>query len=175
MFAFQRIAATATAVVTIAALAACAAPYNGGYNQGGYNQGGYNQGGYSQGGYGNQGGYNQGSGYVQGYGRVTNVQMVRGQGGSGLTGAVIGGAVGGLAGNQVGGGSGRTAATIAGLAAGALIGRAVEQNSTRAQGRDYYRVTVQLDNGQMHSLDYADAPSVRIGDRVRLDGNQIYR
>jgi hypothetical protein len=27
----------------------------------------------------------------------------------------------------------------------------------------------------MHSLDSADAPSVRIGDRVRLDGNQLYR
>jgi outer membrane lipoprotein SlyB len=101
--------------------------------------------------------------------------MVRGQGGAGLAGAVVGGAVGGLAGNQVGGGRGRTAATIAGVAAGALIGNAVGQNATRSQGRDYYRVTVQLDNGQMHSLDYADAPSVRIGDRVRLDGNQLYR
>jgi len=156
----KRAASMTLGAVLVAALAACASPYQQG---GGYSQGG-------------QGGYSQPSGgYAQGVGTVTNVQMVRGQGGSGLTGAVVGGAVGGLAGNQVGGGSGRTAATIAGVAAGALIGRAIEQNSTRSQGRDYYRVTVQLDNGQMHSLDYGDAPNVRIGDRVRLDGNQLYR
>ena len=156
----KRAASMALGAVLVAALAACASPYQ----QGGYSQGG-------------QGGYSQPSsgGYAQGVGTVTNVQMVRGQGGSGLTGAVVGGAVGGLAGNQVGGGSGRTAATVAGVAVGALIGRAIEQNSTRSQGRDYYRVTVQLDNGQMHSLDYGDAPNVRIGDRVRLDGNQLYR
>ena len=148
----KRAASMTLGAVLVAALAACASPYQ--------------QGGYSQGGQG---------GYAQGVGTVTNVQLVRGQGGSGLTGAVVGGAVGGLAGNQVGGGSGRAAATVAGLAAGALIGRAIEQNSTRSQGRDYYRVTVQLDNGQMHSLDYGDAPNVRIGDRVRLDGNQLYR
>ncbi len=159
MFEFKRVVSMATAVVTVAALAACAAPYQ---QQQGYPQGGYQQ------------PQNQGN-YQQAYGTVSNVQQVRGQGGNGLAGALVGGAVGGLAGNQVGGGSGRTAATIAGVAAGALIGRAVEQGSTRSQGHDYYRVTVQLDNGQMQSLDYADVPSVRVGDRVRLDGNQLYR
>ena len=159
----QRWIATATAVTSIAVLSACASPYNQPYNQpypqqqGSSYPAGQQQGNYAQ------------------LGTVSNVQMVRGQGGNGLTGAVVGGVVGGLAGNQVGGGRGRTAATIAGVAAGALIGNAVEQNSTRTQGRDYYRVTVQMDNGRMENLDYADAPNVRIGDRVRLDGNQLYR
>ena len=108
------------------------------------------------------------------YGQVTNVEYVRGNQSSGVAGAVIGGAVGGLAGSQVGGGSGRTAATVAGVVGGALIGRAIEQRNSQP-GQDYYRVTVRLDNGTVRSFDYADAPNVRIGDRVRADGNQLYR
>lgn len=158
MFEIKRMVSLVTAAVAVAGLAACATPS---YQQGGYGA--------------SQPSYQQGGSTQSQYGTITNVQLVRGQGGNGLTGAVVGGAVGGLAGNQVGGGSGRTVATLAGVAAGALIGRAVEQNTTRTQGSDYYRVTVQLDGGQMHSLDYASAPSVRIGDRVRLQGNQLYR
>lgn len=164
MFQIKRAASLVTAVVAVASLTACVSnPYQQSSYPSQQQQPTYSQGG-------NQQNTNQSV-----YGTITNVQLVRGQGGSGLTGAVVGGAVGGLAGNQVGGGSGRAVATVAGLAAGALIGRAIEQNTTRTQGRDYYRVTVQLDGGQMHSLDYADTPNVRIGDRVRLQGNQLYR
>ena len=93
---------------------------------------------------------------------------------SGVAGAVVGGAVGGLAGSQVGGGSGRTAATVAGVVGGALIGRALEQNMNRSNV-DYYRVTVQFDNGSVRQFDYGQAPNVQIGDRVRADGDQLYR
>ena len=111
------------------------------------------------------------------YGRVTNVEMVRGGTGGtgGIAGAAVGGAVGGLAGNQVGSGRGRTAATVAGVAAGALIGYTVEQQMATQSGRDYYRVTVQFDNGGSQTFNYADQPNVRIGDRVRAEGNQLYR
>ena len=110
------------------------------------------------------------------FGRVTNVEYLRGGTGTGgVAGAVVGGAVGGLAGNQVGGGSGRTAATVVGVVGGALIGRAIEQNMNRNSGQDFYRVTVQFDNGSVQTFDYAQAPDVRIGDRVRADGNQLYR
>lgn len=108
------------------------------------------------------------------YGRVTNVEYVRGGQSQGIAGAVVGGAVGGLAGSQVGGGTGRTAATVAGVIGGALIGRALEQNMNRNQ-IDHYRVTVQFDNGSVRSFDYAQAPNVQIGDRVRADGDQLYR
>lgn len=144
-------------------LAACASPYP---QQGGYPQQGYPQGGYPQ---------QQGQGNYAQFGRVTNVEYLRGGQTQGVAGAVVGGAVGGLAGNQVGGGSGRTAATVVGVVGGALIGRAIEQNMNRNSGQDYYRVTVQMENGSMRSFDYAQAPDVRIGDRVRADGNQLYR
>ena len=111
--------------------------------------------------------------YAQ-FGRVTNVEYVRGGQSQGIAGAVVGGAVGGLAGNQVGGGSGRTAATVAGVVGGALIGRALEQNMNR-NSVEHYRVTVQFDNGQVRQFDYAQAPNVQIGDRVRAEGNQLYR
>jgi len=112
--------------------------------------------------------------YAQ-YGRVTNVEYLRGNASSsGVAGTVVGGAVGGLAGHQVGGGRGRTAATIVGAVGGALIGNAIERNMA-GNGRDVYRVTVQLDNGAVRSFDYAQAPNVQIGDSVRVDGNQLYR
>ena len=108
------------------------------------------------------------------YGRVSNVEYVRGGQSQGVAGAVVGGAVGGLAGSQVGGGSGRTAAAVAGVIGGALIGRALEQNMNRNQV-DHYRVTVQFDNGSVRQFDYGQAPNVQIGDRVRADGDQLYR
>ncbi|MBK6748163.1 glycine zipper 2TM domain-containing protein [Ottowia sp.] len=109
------------------------------------------------------------------YGRVSNVEYLRGGQSRGVAGAVIGGAVGGLAGNQVGGGSGRAAATVAGVVGGALIGRALEQNMGGGGGQEIYRVTVQFDNGSARAFDYAQPPNVQIGDRVRVDGNQLYR
>lgn len=159
----SRLLSSAGVVGAALVLAACASPYP---QQGGYPQQGYPQGGYPQ---------QQGQGNYAQFGRVTNVEYLRGGQTQGVAGAVVGGAVGGLAGNQVGGGSGRTAATVVGVVGGALIGRAIEQNMNRNSGQDYYRVTVQMDNGSMRSFDYAQAPDVRIGDRVRADGNQLYR
>lgn len=113
------------------------------------------------------------------YGSVTGVDLVRAQGGvagQGVVGTVAGGVVGGALGSQVGKGSGRRAATVAGAIGGALIGRAIEQNMGGAgYGHDVYRVTVRLDDGYTRTFDYAEAPNVRVGDRVRVDGNQLYR
>ena len=111
--------------------------------------------------------------YAQ-WGQVTNVELIRGGQSSGTLGTIAGGVVGGLAGNQVGGGTGRTVATVAGAVGGALIGRAVEQR-TRQPGEDHYRVTVRLDDGSMRAFDYREPPNVREGERVRVDGNELYR
>lgn len=109
-------------------------------------------------------------------GRVTHVEFLRGGSSSdNLAGLLIGGAAGGLVGNQVGGGSGRTAATVVGIVGGALIGSALEQNMGGRRGHDHYRVTVQLDNGAVQTFDYREQPNVRVGDRVRADGNQLFR
>ena len=152
----QRWVSFLAAAVAATALAGCAAP---GYYQPA-------QGAYPAGQPGN-------AGYAQ-FGRVADVRYLQDQGSSGVAGTVIGGAVGGLAGHQVGGGSGRTAATIIGAVGGALIGRAIEQNNNRG-GQGVYRVTVQMDNGGSRTFDYADAPNVQVGERVRVDGNQLYR
>lgn len=151
-------------VAAVAALAAGCAnqPIGGGYGAGG----GYTT--PAGGGYGYQNGaYSQ-------FGRVTNVEYVRSGGSDGVVGTVAGGAVGGLLGHQVGGGRGRTAATIAGAIGGALIGNALERN-TDLGGQPVYRVTVQFDDGSTRNFHYANAPDVRIGDRVRAEGDQLYR
>ena len=90
--------------------------------------------------------------YAQ-YGTVSNVEYLRqGQPTSGVAGAVAGGVVG-----------------------GALIGRAIEQNVAGSHTVDVYRVTVRFDDGGARSFDYHQAPNVRVGDRVRAEGNQLYR
>lgn len=148
----------------LALLAACADPM---YQQPGYQ---------NQPVYQDDGGVYGQSGNQAREGRVTNVERIRRGGGSGgVVGTVAGGAAGGLIGHQVGKGSGRTAATIAGAIGGALIGRALEGNYSQHGQSDYYRVTVQFDNGGVRSFDYADMPDIRIGDRVRAYGNQLYR
>lgn len=110
------------------------------------------------------------------WGRVTLVERVNTQPSSGIgAGAVVGGLVGGLLGHQIGGGSGQDIATVAGAVGGALIGNAIEKNQWPATASQIYRVTVQLDGGVVRTFDYATQPNVRVGDRVRVENNQLYR
>lgn len=108
-------------------------------------------------------------------GTVTNVQYIQGSQGPGVVGTVAGGAIGGLAGHQIGKGSGRTVATILGAVGGALVGNAIESNVTSESNRPYYQVSVQFDDGSVRTFDYAQPPQVQIGERVRAQGNQLYR
>ena len=104
------------------------------------------------------------------------VERVNTQPSSGIgAGAVVGGLVGGLLGHQIGGGSGQDIATVAGAVGGALIGNAIEKNQWPATASQIYRVTVQLDGGVVRTFDYATQPNVRVGDRVRVENNQLYR
>ena len=60
------------------------------------------------------------------------------------------------------------------MVGGAIIGNQIEKN--RAGAQDIYRVTIRLDNGGQRSFDYAQLSSdLRVGDRVRVDNNQVYR
>ncbi len=111
--------------------------------------------------------------YAQ-WGQVTNVELVRGGQSSGILGTIAGGAVGGLAGNQVGGGSGRAIATVVGAVGGALIGRAIEDR-TRQPSEEHYRVTVRMEDNSVRTFDYREPPNVREGERVRVEGDQVYR
>ena len=86
-------------------------------------------------------------------------------------GAMIGGIAGGILGHQIGSGSGNTAATIAGALGGAFAGNQIE----RANERDRYRVIVRLENGARLTVSEVGEGQLRVGDRVRIVGNRVYR
>lgn len=88
-------------------------------------------------------------------------------------GALLGAVIGGVAGNQVGSGSGRAAATAIGAVGGAVIGDRIENRNRDPQS--YYQVDVRMDNGDMRTFDYADINGLRVGDRVRIQDNQLQR
>ena len=86
-------------------------------------------------------------------------------------GAVLGGVAGGVLGHQIGNGRGNTAATIAGALGGALVGNNIE----KANDRDRYRVDVRLDGGAHLEITEVGEGELRVGDRVRVVNNRVYR
>lgn len=111
------------------------------------------------------------------YGVVESIQMIQAgadnNGGIGV-GTVVGGVVGGLLGNQVGGGTGKAAATVAGVVGGAVVGNQMERNS-KAPSRDMYQIRVRLDNGNYQTINQENLGNIRIGNRVRVENNQVFR
>ncbi len=116
--------------------------------------------------------------YVE-YGRVNNVEVIRtqDQARTGGLGAVLGGVAGAVVGRQIGGGSGRDVATVAGAVGGAVAGNAIEKNRNAANAnvRESYRVSVQMDNGTFRAYDVPSFGELRIGDRVKVENNQLFR
>lgn len=99
-----------------------------------------------------------------------NVSSDQPQGG----GAVIGGVIGAVVGRQFAdSNSGKNVGTVAGAVGGALIGNEIEKNARKEQSG--VRVNVQLDHGGVRSFDYKSIGELRVGDRVRIEGNQLYR
>jgi outer membrane lipoprotein SlyB len=88
------------------------------------------------------------------------------------TGTVVGGIAGGVIGHQIGSGRGNTAATIAGAIGGAVVGNEIEKKQTHPSR---YRVTVHLDSGSSLIIDDTRDGNLRVGDRVRVEDNQLYR
>lgn len=117
------------------------------------------------------------------YGRVSNIEVVQAprnnnNSGSNIAGTVIGGVVGAVLGNQIGGGSGRDAATVLGAVGGAVVGNQIAKNrdgSYNSPTGAVYRVSVQADNGTWRSYDVATPGDLRVGDRVRIENNVLYR
>lgn len=105
-------------------------------------------------------------------GEVSSIEAItdrpKGSGG----GAVIGGVLGGVLGHQVGSGNGNTLATAAGAVGGAVLGNKVERDRN---AHTTYRVHVRLDNGESRSFDEASESGLHVGDRVRIEGDQIHR
>jgi outer membrane lipoprotein SlyB len=90
------------------------------------------------------------------------------------TGAMLGGVIGAIIGRQVADSNhGKNVATAIGAAAGALIGHEIEKSSRR--DRSGVRITVTLDNGSVRSFELRDSSGFRVGERVRIEGNQVFR
>ena len=114
-------------------------------------------------------------GQAQSYqvGVVDRIEVVNRGSANNVAGTIIGGIIGGLIGTQIGSGSGRTAATIAGAAGGAIAGNVIE--GRRRANHETYRVTVRLANGSMQTVTQENISDLHTGDRVRVEGNLIYR
>ena len=108
------------------------------------------------------------------FGYVRNIQQHEAARRTSGAGAILGAVVGAAVGNQVGSGSGRAAATVLGGVAGGVAGNKIEE-SRNAGAQSYYQVDVRLDNGDFRSFDYYDLNGLRVGDRVRIEGNQVQR
>lgn len=150
---------TAAAVLSVAVLAGCAAPYDPNPVNSQYPQTPVS----------NAPAYNSAYGVVD---SIQVVQQTTGRSGIGA-GAVVGGVVGGLVGNQIGKGSGNTVATVAGVAGGALIGNQIQNNNQ--QVRDVYQIGIRLDNGAYQSMTLDNVGDLRVGNRVRIENGRVYR
>lgn len=105
------------------------------------------------------------------YGTVTGVQYLPAN--TQATGA-LGGLPGAVLGSGLPTGSGDLASVATAVAVAVMANQAMgttNPNTTTA----VYRVTVRLDNGEVRAFDYAAQPNLRVNDRVRVEGNQLYR
>ena len=113
------------------------------------------------------------------FGRVTNIEYMpvgtAAPSGNSIIGAVIGGVAGAALGSQIGGGSGRTAATVLGAVGGAMAGNAIMRNQQGMTTTPGYRVSVQTDHGMVRTYEVSATGDLRVGDRVRIENNVIYR
>lgn len=119
--------------------------------------------------------YGQAPAYAE-FGRVANIEVFQTEARRAPSGAgaVLGGVLGAVVGNQIGSGGGRALATGIGAVGGAVAGNQIEggQGGRLVQT---YRVSVQVDNGGYRSFDVPSPGDLRIGDRVRIENNQLQR
>ena len=107
------------------------------------------------------------------YGKIEAIEIYRGSDNQPVNaGTVLGGVAGGVIGHQIGSGRGNTAATIAGAIGGAVIGNEIEKKQVQGSR---YRITVRLDSGSTLIVEDTRDVNLRVGDRVRVENNRIYR
>ena len=105
-------------------------------------------------------------------GTVTSVRTVQQQGEAGMIGPAAGALAGGVLGRQIGDGSGKTIATVLGAGVGAAAGTEIER---RYKTTTTYVVNVRMNDGTTRSFNYASAPSVQSGSKVRVvDGRLVH-
>jgi len=103
------------------------------------------------------------------YGTIVQINSVSLEGDHQLgLGAIIGGIAGGILGHQIGGGTGQDIATVAGALGGAFAGREVQNKY--ASRRPGQHIIVKLNNGVAVGITQPADPALRVGDKVRIDG-----
>jgi len=141
-----------------AALAGCATPQYGGYQQ--------------------RPGYTTYTTRCQNCGVVQQVDQVYVQGGGnsngGTLGAVIGAVAGGVLGSTIGKGDGRTAATVVGAVGGGVVGNQIGKNSDGGGGGTAWRIVVRMDNGQYATVTQREDPRVPTGAYVSIRAGHVY-
>jgi len=127
------------------------------------------------------GGYQQRPGYTtrcQNCGVVQQVDQVYVQGGGnsngGTLGAVIGAVAGGVLGSTIGKGDGRTAATVVGAVGGGVVGNQIGKNSDGGGGGTAWRIVVRMDNGQYATVTQREDPRVPNGAYVSIHDGHVY-
>lgn len=107
------------------------------------------------------------------YGTIETIEIYRTSDNQPVNaGTVLGGVAGGVIGHQIGSGRGKTAATIVGAIGGAAVGNEIEKRQVQ---ESRYRITVRLDSGSALVVEDTREVNLRVGDRVRVEGNRIYR
>ncbi|WP_426109987.1 glycine zipper 2TM domain-containing protein [Massilia sp. PWRC2] len=101
-----------------------------------------------------------------------NVIEVKGDGN--YIGTIGGGVLGALAGSQVGGGNGRTVAEVAGALGGAYVGRNIDRQNDKPAGR-HFEVIIRFANGGTQTVQYANDPGLRVGEKVKLNDGTLTR
>jgi outer membrane lipoprotein SlyB len=105
-------------------------------------------------------------------GSVISVRTVKEQGDASMIGPGAGALLGGVLGNQLGHGHGKTIATVVGAGAGAAAGTEIER---RYKSKTHYVVAVRMNDGRVRHFNYAAAPGVQPGDRVRVASGHLVR
>jgi len=105
-------------------------------------------------------------------GTISAIREVEKKGeGTGL-GAIGGAVIGGVLGNQIGHGKGKTIATVGGAAGGAYAGHQIEKS---ARSTKTWNVTLRMDDGTDRTITLGSAPALAVGDKVRVEGQNIIR
>jgi len=107
------------------------------------------------------------------YGKVEAIEIHRGADDQPVNaGTVLGGLAGGVIGHQIGSGRGNTAATVVGAVGGAVVGNEIHKKQVEGTR---CRITVRLDSGATLILEDNRDANLRVGDRVRVENNRVYR
>jgi outer membrane lipoprotein SlyB len=107
------------------------------------------------------------------YGTVRRIEVTDTQQQVTGGGALLGGLIGGVVGNQFGHGFGRAAVTALGAAGGVAVGNNVEQRQAQENSGTRYVVEVRLDDGRERRFDVPAISGLRVGGRVRIDGETL--